>query len=289
MIRCPDRLFPRLFPRLFARWLVVLLASVWLAGGCASTVPQATDRRLDELLPADAILLGEQHDATDHQRVHRDVVQALAARGALAALVLEMAEQGTGTAGLPRDADEAQVRSALQWNDAAWPWRAYGPAVMAAVHAGVPVLGANLPRAELRARMGETQLDRRLPAPALQAQRQAIRVGHCDLLPESQIAPMTRAQIARDLAMADTLQRAAVPGRTVLLLAGRGHVDRTLGVPRHLPPAFKAKAVGIGVDIAPGATDSGANFDAGWPAAPAPEHDHCAQLKTRVQAPAPSR
>ena len=42
-------------------------------------------------------------------------------------------------------------------------------------------------------------------------------------------------QIARDRAMAQTLQQAARPGKTVVLLAGSGHVDPRLGVPRHLP------------------------------------------------------
>jgi hypothetical protein len=75
------------------------------------------------------------------------------------------------------------------------------------------------------------------------------------MLPESQITPMTRVQIARDLAMAQTLRAAAQPGRTVLLLAGRGHVDRQLGVPQHLPREFRTKSIGIGADKAPDAPD----------------------------------
>ena len=49
----------------------------------------------------------------------------------------------------------------------------------------------------------------------------------------SQIRPMTRVQIARDLAMADTVAAVRQPGR-VLLVAGTGHVARGLGVPVHL-------------------------------------------------------
>ncbi|MDB5945434.1 MAG: hypothetical protein JWQ33_460, partial [Ramlibacter sp.] len=63
--------------------------------------------------PADVLLLGEQHDAPGHQETHRRVVQALAARGRLAALALEMAERGVSTADLPPDASEATVRAAL--------------------------------------------------------------------------------------------------------------------------------------------------------------------------------
>lgn len=262
---------------------LVLLATLGLLSGCVSTPPDETQQRLGRLLPADVLLLGEQHDAPDHQRVQREVVQALATRGQLAALVLEMAEQGVSTRGLPRDASEPQVQAALQWNDDAWPWRAYGPSVMAAVRAGVPVLGANLPRSQMRERMADASLDAQLLADALQAQQAAVRTGHCDLLPPSQITPMTRIQIARDLAMAATLQAAAVPGQTVLLLAGSGHVDRALGVPRHLPPRWRVMAVRIGDEATSAAVNTAdAHFDASWPAAAGPATDHCAALRARL-------
>ena len=262
----------------------VLMAATLLLGGCAqppSHEAARTPQRLVGLLPADALLLGEQHDAPDHQRVHHEVVQALAARDALAALVLEMAAQGRSTRGLPAAASEEQVRAALDWSDAAWPWRAYGPAVMAAVRAGVPVLGANLSRAQMRNSMADPQFDVLLSGPALKAQQQLIRLGHCDVLPENQITPMTRVQIARDVAMAHTVRAAAVPDKTVLLLAGRGHVDRGLGIPRHLPPDFKARAIGIGADPSEATTDTLAKFDLAWPAAPGPDIDHCTQFKAR--------
>jgi uncharacterized iron-regulated protein len=63
------------------------------------------------------------------------------------------------------------------------------------------------------------------------------------LLPESQIAPMTRIQIAKDIAMANTLDQAALSGKVVVLLAGSGHADRRLGVPQHLRADLKARAV----------------------------------------------
>lgn len=190
----------------------------------------------------DILMLGEQHDAPEHQALHSRVVKALAARGTLAAVVLEMAERGHSTTGLPAGASETEVRQALLWDEAGWPWGPYRPAVMAAVAAGVPVMGGNLPRPQLRAAMADTQLDSMLPGPALKAQQQAIRQGHCDLLPESQIGPMTRMQIARDRSLAQTLEQAVVPGKTVLLLAGGRHVDAQLGVPVHLPASLRIES-----------------------------------------------
>ena len=270
--------------RLLAR--IALAAAAALAAGCATTTPATLPAtppaapwpdRLQALLPADVLLLGEQHDAPEHQRLQRDAVQWLAARGLLAAVVLEMAESGHSTRGLPRDATEAQAQAALQWNDAAWPWKAYGPVVMAAVAAGVPVLGGNLPRSALRATLAQEAWDQHLPAPALQRQYQALRDGHCGLLPEAQIAPMARVQIARDARMARTAQEALKPGQTVLLIAGAGHVLRSLGVPTHWPESLKSKVLLAQAGIAQAAIKTEANAVVETP--PLPPGDPCEALR----------
>jgi uncharacterized iron-regulated protein len=142
----------------------------------------------------------------------------------------------------------------------------------------VPVLGANLPAARLREAMVNAGLDSLLPGPALKAQQQNIRLGHCELLPESQISPMTRVQIARDRSMAQTVALAARPGKTVVLLAGNGHADRTLGVPQHLPPEFIVKTVLLRADNGSDAAKNRAAFDQTWSAKPAPVIDYCANF-----------
>ena len=274
-------------PRLL-RPLAALLAL--LLGACAlPPLDAAQQARLASLLPADALLLGEQHDAPEHQQLQRQVVQWLADRGQLAAVVLEMAEAGHGTAGLPPDASARQVRAALAWDDARWPWRTYGPVIMAAVAAGAPVLGANLSLAQMREAMRQSALDDRLPAELLAVQRQRIRDSHCSLLPEPQINPMTRVQIARDIAMADAVARAAqqaAPGRVVLLITGNGHVHRALGVPRFLPADLKAKVLSAQAQSAQAAIENEALADralqAGdlrWPTPPLPPRDPCATLR----------
>jgi uncharacterized iron-regulated protein len=262
---------------------LALTVAAALAGCALPATPDSsiTRQRLAPLLPTDVLLLGEQHDAPDHHRIEREAVQALAERNGLAALALEMAEQGRSTVGLARSASEDEVRTALQWPAKEWPWASYGPAVMAAVRADVPVLGANLPSAQLRAAMDRRELDLLLKGPALKAQQQRIRQGHCEMLPENQITPMTRVQIARDLAMAQTVSAAAVPGKTVLLLTGRGHADRSLGVPQHLPPILMVKSVAMQDPAMPAGADSAARFDALWPAQAAPEKDYCAEFKAR--------
>ncbi len=248
-----------------------------MLAGCASA-PPAPD--LSGLLPTPLLLLGEQHDAPDHQRLQRQTLRTLAERGQLAAVVLEMVERGRRTTGLPPDAREADVRAALDWqgetNAGAWPWAVYGPLVMDAVRAGVPVLGGNLPRAQMRSAMGETALDAALAPDALRRQRENIREGHCGLLPESQIAPMARIQLARDRAMAQTAMEALRPGRTVLLVAGHQHVRRDIGVPQHLPPG---QALQVVVAQAGADASAGAAADRVWRTPATPPTDHCAGLR----------
>ncbi len=279
-------------PRAAAALLGMALMAV--AGGCASrpeapivrqpsgSAATATAERVAALLPADVLLVGEQHDAAEHQQIAQQVIAYLASRNLLAAVSLEMADTGVSTAALKPSATDLQIRNALNWNDKGWPWAAYGPAVVTAVRAGVPVMGANLPRAQMGGSMADGKLDAQLPGPALKAQQQLIRIGHCNLLPESQITPMTRIQIAKDITMANTLAEAVVPGKVVLLLAGNGHVNRQLGVPQHLPGSLKVKAVHLRADSSPEAAGQDAAFDATWATPALPATDYCAGLREQL-------
>ncbi len=262
-------------------WLSLVLLAL---PGCAlqplsTPADSAWQAELERWPASDALLLGEQHDAPEHQRWEADSVRWLAERGRLAALVIEMAEAGTGTDGLPPDANAAQVYAALRWNEAAWPWERYRAVVMAAVAAGVPVRGGNLPRSRMRAAMQDEALDRHLPPAALALQRNAIEEGHCGLLPADRVMPMVRIQLARDASMAQAVQQARQDGRTVLLAAGWGHVRRDLGVPTWLPANFNAKVAIAQAGQARAAIESEANYIHPTPAL-APR-DHCAELRAR--------
>jgi len=234
---------------------------------------------------ATLLLFGEMHDQPDQQRQVAEAVQQLADSGQLAAVVLEMAEAPHSTAGLPRDAGEAQVREALRWQG--WPWEAYAAVVMNAVRAGVPVLGGNLPRAQLREAMRDTALDGRIDEAARARLTDAVRVGHCHLLPATQEPGMVRVQIARDLSLArvatDAL-RSAPPDSTVLLLAGAQHVSRDRGVPLHLPPPV----AGTARVLMFGSADDGLQADERRPAVFTPQPDHCAAFRKQQAAAAPA-
>jgi uncharacterized iron-regulated protein len=252
--------------------LPVRLAAALLA---AATAPAAA--------AASVLVFGELHDQPDQQRQVADEVQRLAAAGRLAAVVIEMAETPHRTAGLARAAGEAEARAALAWQG--WPWAPYATVVMNAVRAGVPVVGGNLPRHELRAAMADAALDGLVSAEVRERLAQAVRSGHCGLLPEAQVPGMVRVQIARDRSIAQVLAeqaRSAGPEQVVLLLAGAQHASRDRGVPLHLAridPRLAVRVVLFSDD------SSKLQADERREAVVTPQEDLCEDLRRQWSAP----
>lgn len=231
-------------------------------------------------------IFGEQHDQPDQQAQVAAEVVRLAARGELAAVVLEMADRGRSTRGLSPEATPEQARQALAWTG--WPWEPYAAVVMNAVRAGVPVWGGNLPRAENRARMGDAALDA-LVSPTVREQlTQAVRDGHCGLLPASQEPGMVRIQLARDQSLAATVaerRREARDGQTVLLLTGAQHASRDRGVPLHLAAAgVPASAVKV-TFFGEAASAAGLRADEQRAAVFTPRADPCEGLAEKLRKP----
>jgi len=246
------------------------------AGATAPAYAQGSERLL---------IFGEQHDQPDQQRQVANTVQALAAQGRLAAVVLEMAEAPHSTTTLPRDASEAQAREALQWKG--WPWESYAAVVMNAVRAGVPVWGGNLPRTAMRDAMADVSLDGRIDATARAQLADAVRSGHCNLLPATQEPGMVRIQIARDRSMAQVAAaalQAAPAGSTVVLLAGAQHASRDRGVPLHLQAEHGIDAAQMRV-VMFGEGSPALRADERRAALFTPQADHCENLRKSLAAP----
>jgi uncharacterized iron-regulated protein len=253
--------------------------------GCAAVLAlllSACTTRLPPMpLPdTQVIVFGEQHDQPDHQRQTEQALRRLAADGQLAALVIEMAEQGRSTAGLPRDADAASVRAALAWSG--WEWPVYEGVVMAAVRAGVPVLGGNLPRTKMRETMTDASRESLVDAGVRERLAVAVREGHCGMLPATQEPGMVRIQISRDQAMADTVAAALKPGQRVLLLTGAQHASRDRGVPLHLALHHGAPSVHV---VIFGDRAVGLAADELRSAKVTPRPDPCEALRERLAKP----
>jgi uncharacterized iron-regulated protein len=257
--------------------LAPLGAVLWLSA-CATPVAHWQTHLNGLPTQAPGVLLGEQHDADEHQTMARLSVARLAQSPGLSALVLEMADEGADTSGLSTHATEAQVRDRLRWNDAGWPWQRYGPVVMQAVQLGVPVVGANLPRSAMGAVMRDEQWDARVPSGVLADHRKRMVGSHCGLLPESQVPGMARIQIARDERMAQTAERWLRPGKTVLLMAGAEHVKRDRGIPLFWPDTLAQQAHVVWMRAGTPQLHSEGVADATWATPATPERDHCAEM-----------
>lgn len=239
--------------------------------------------QIPSLPNAGLILLGEQHDAPEHQELARLSVEALASKQALSALVLEMADAGVSTEGMPTESSEAAVRTRLKWNEAGWSWSRYGPIVMQAVRAGVPVVGSNLPRLAMAAVMKDDVWDGKVPITVLAGHRERMIQGHCGLLPESQVPAMARIQIARDERMAQTASTWMRSGKSVLLLAGAEHVKKDRGIPLLLDAKSKDKVIVVWMQAATVLNKDSALADLDWQTPPVPFKDYCADMKKSMQ------
>ncbi len=218
------------------------LAIVVLLSACASAVESQRQ-------PAPVVLMGEVHDNPVAHARRFDVVQQWVVQGWRPTILMEQFDRDT----------QAQLDEALARCDTAqcvfkqpwvqpWDWALYAPVLELALDHNLPIVAANVSRNDANAvvtkgysaaldpnTIDQFNLNQPLPVDLQQAQQEAIESGHCNMLPATVAQKMVRAQVARDVFMAQLLIAQFNQGRPVLLIAGNGHVRRTVGVPRWLP------------------------------------------------------
>jgi len=254
----------------------------------------------DALRGVPVVLLGEMHDNPAHHALRAAALERLAAGGARPALAFEQfdrerqADIDQARRAQPRDADALIARAGGR----GWDWPLYRPFVQLALDHDLPIVAANLSRADAGRVIREgfsavfdapTRHALGLDALALElvaAHERAVVDGHCGLLPAAMVAPMARAQIARDAVLAAAIAPHAARG--VVLLTGNGHARRDIGVARWLPASLQGAAL---VSIGFLETQPQAAAQSGMPAqafdrvvitgAPTRE-DPCAPLRARI-------
>jgi uncharacterized iron-regulated protein len=293
----------------------VLLAALAVAGCGAMTVAPPTSVRApaptgaSAVLPADpdalatsmravpVVLLGEVHDNASQHALRADALARMVAGGARPALAFEQFDRerqaDIDRARRERPLDADWLIAQASGPRSGWDWPLYRPFVQLALDHDLPIVAANLSRADAsrvvregfgavfdapaRARLG---LDI-LPPALLAAHEREVADGHCGLMPERMLAPMARAQIARDAVLAASIEPFAARG--VVLLTGNGHARRDLGVPRWLSDASRAQSLSIGLleHTADGTSAPDGAFDLRVTTAAASRDDPCASLRDR--------
>ena len=247
------------------------------------------------------VLLGEVHDNAEHHRLRRDLLAALVRDGRRPAIAMEQFDR-EHQAALQRVQNEPAptpelLKTAGRVDAKGWNWSYYDPIVRLALDHRLPIVAANLSRADAfrvssegaaavlgAAAVSALQLDQPLPDAARLKLEQVIDQGHCGEAPRNILPGMVAAQRARDAIMAQSLQAHA----PAVLIAGNGHVRRDFGVPHylaHYPQGDDVQVVGfIEVDAAQRApadyvTAGAAEYDyiVFTPATPRP--DPCKDLR----------
>jgi uncharacterized iron-regulated protein len=211
---------------------------------------------------APVVLLGEVHDNAAQHATRAQALRLLLQGGARPALAFEQFDRGLQAQidQVRRESGagvEARVDRLVALGKGGWNWDLYRPFLRAALEYDLPIVAADLSRADaMRVAQGGfaavfdgAAIERfgldRLPASLQRAQEQAVEAGHCHQMPESMLPPIARAQIARDATLAWSIEPFAARG--VVLLTGNGHVRRDIGVPHFLPAPVRARLVGIGL------------------------------------------
>lgn len=237
------------------------------------------EQLLQRLAMAPRVLVGEKHDNPDHHALQLWLLRALDSRRPQGSLLLEMLQPGQQPL---VDAQKGKVSpdlpKALAWQ-AGWDWAMYGPIVREALARPYPVLAANLSPEEIRQhyRHPVAPAGEHANAPAvLQALREQVRDGHCDLLPASQLPAMVAVQQQRDRRMAERLLAAPLPA---LLFTGNFHARKDLGVPLHLADLGAQGESKVLLLLEVGEVAEPGMADYVWYTAALPEQDYCAQLR----------
>ena len=281
-----------------------LTGRIWDVKAARFVDAEALGRALDG---AQHVLLGERHDNADHHLLQARLVERVAQGGRRPALAFEMLETDqqpqvdAALARAPQDADA--LAEAVGWERSGWPaWALYRPVFVAGLARGLPVVAANLPRAQVRAlgRQGagalppelvaRLQLDVPLPEAEERSLREELVVSHCGLMPAEHMGPLVAVQVARDAQMAERML--AAPAGAVLV-AGAGHVRSDRGVPHHLRRhAPEARVVSVAfLEVDAGATEPAAYADATrllpydyvWFTPAAEREDPCIRLREQMQ------
>lgn len=191
------------------------------------------------------LLLGETHDNGDGHRLRLQDLQARIDAGWRPAIAMEQfdREQQAALDAAMRDCADADcVVAGMVTAKSGWNWTFYKQVVAVALQYRLPLLAANLSRVDagkvVKAGFAVAlspdvrnryDIDAALPAALLAAQVEEVRIGHCNMLPAAMLEPMARAQIARDVVMAEAMRPYLERG--VVLIAGNGHVRRDIAVP----------------------------------------------------------
>ncbi|MBE7637412.1 hypothetical protein GUA87_11200 [Sneathiella sp. P13V-1] len=236
----------------------------------------------DRIQKADFVLIGEKHDNPEHHKVQAAILKQNLNKGDV--VVFEMLKSTQSKAIDDFNAGKTELSAfekALVWEKSGWPdWNYYAPLFGTARDKGAEIRYGSLPIKELK----KTSFNNDALSDSAKSDLQDdIREGHCGLLPEQAIKPMTTVQMQKDAFMAQQMLTGEGDSNRRFLIAGNGHVLKDRAVPRHLA-GKEGKIVVIGFGEK-GQEEANIydNYDIYWitDSVGKTQEDYCADLKKR--------
>ena len=242
------------------------------------------------------LLLGEVHDNAAGHALRLQTLTQQVTTGARPALLMEQFDRDLQpqidqarqyAPGMPPgDAErDATVEALVTLGSPAagsgsWDWTLYRPVLRLALQYRLPIVAANVSRADARQVMQQglaaTGFNPAVPGDIARAQAADIADSHCGQINPAQAARMSLAQVARDQTMATLVDRYAERG--VVLLAGNGHVRNDIGVPRWLSAETRQRTRTTAY-LEPGDGLPASAFDTTVPVPAQPRDDPCQAMR----------
>lgn len=264
--------------------LLFLAAST---GAAPARVADSPDALAAAMQGARVVILGEVHDNGVQHALRAAALRKLVEGGARPAIAFEQfdrAEQAAIDAARKARPGDVDFVVAQGKGASSWKWEFYKPFVALALEYDLPIVAANLSRADaMRVATGETGRDIEVPSAFLREHELAVERGHCNLLPAQALPGMAKAQIARDQSLAAAI--APYAARGVVLLTGNGHARTDIGAPHWLPAEMRAHARSIALleSAAEDTPTEAVAFDAYVVTAAVKRPDPCAELSRRLK------
>ncbi|MGE8188520.1 ChaN family lipoprotein [Pseudomonas sp. NPDC086278] len=276
---------------------VMLLMALLVLSGCqhlsspAPVTGEIRDLRSGQTLTSEELItrlakpsrliVGEQHDNSDHHQLELWLLQRLGERRPQGSLLLEMltpdqqlrVDDVRHASTLPKD-----LPGALAWQSG-WDWSLYGPIVRFVLTQPYPLLAANLDNLEVRTVYATppTLSGAHSNAASVKDELLAqINDAHCGLLPTSQMPAMLAVQQQRDRRMAERLLAAPAPS---VLFAGAYHARKDVGVPLHVLDLRESQPPTVLLLAEHGAEVTSAMADYVWFTPATPAQDYCAEMR----------
>lgn len=206
-------------------------------------------------------LMGEVHDNAQGHLLRQQLLQQALEQGWRPSLVLEQLDKEQQKLATEAFNNCSNANCFIEkLNQKNWDWALYKGLIELAYQYKLIIVAGNLSRQDASAVMKQgfkaslpatlidaLKLETELPTTILNAQIKAVDEGHCGQMPAQFLNPMAKAQIARDVWMAYTLEQALVQNpKGVVLIAGNGHTRKDIGVKQWLKPHLQDSTISYG-------------------------------------------